>query len=112
MNEAVLASGAPSALAYSPTLRFNSSDVQFARCALTGDVEIAPPDDAFDGIAVELWLTAVGADRNISFDPAISLALTHNPAPLTLSQNRTAFISMRFDGRREVWFVSQWMGAF
>jgi len=90
---------APITLVYASTLTVNSSAVKIGRCALTGNVTIAPPTFPTDDGRLELWLTASGSARNLSFDPAIIIPSESSFTNLkTLDSGKTYIVLLKYDG--------------
>ena len=59
----------PSEILSAFSLAIDYLSANFIRCALTGDITVLHPSNPSDGARLKLWLTASGANRNLSFDP-------------------------------------------
>ena len=78
---------------------------------VTGNLTIAPPNDAAEGHRLELWLTASGADRTLSLNPAIDIPSDSGANfPKTMTSGLTYIIAFKHNGT--VWELVSLVGGF
>lgn len=85
-------------LTYASTLTIDSSSGSNFRCALTGDVTIALPTNPTDGASINLWLTASGANRNVTLDAGIVIPTSSvYTNPITIANGKKARYKLQYD---------------
>lgn len=88
-----------SSITYGSTITpADASAFQIYRCILTGDVTVEVPTGTIDGSRIELWLTASGGARNVSFNASIivptSSAFT---SPFSLTSGKKVKCLLEYD---------------
>lgn len=85
-------------LTYASTLTIDSSSGSNFRCSLTGDVTIALPTNPTDGASINLWLTASGANRNVTLNAGIVIPTSSvYTSPITITSGKKARYKLQYD---------------
>ena len=106
----------PITITYALTITpVGSASVSVQRCLLTGDVTINAPSSPADGNNVELWLTASGGARNISFQASIVVPSASSfSSPYNLSSGKKAKALLQYDAVQNggQWELTSWIPGY
>lgn len=89
----------PQTVTYNSNITLSApASFQLYRILATGDITFAKPTGTVDGANIEIWVTASGADRNISFlsDIVVPTSSTFT-SPKTIASGKKAKILLQYD---------------
>ena len=92
------------------TVTLSYSNGKFQKAALTGDITLNA-SNGVEGASLRLWLTASGADRNLSFNTAVKIPSDSGISlPKTLTSGKSYIVLLQNNGSS--WWLTSLVGGF
>ena len=102
----------PVTLTYAATITPASSSKITYRVAMTGDLVINAPSGAADGDQVELWLTASGGARTVTFTFAHIPTSSTLTSPVTIASGTQGELMFRYDSVLGAWKATRFVNGY
>jgi hypothetical protein len=104
-------------LAYAADLTPDANDGLYRKCSLAGAMTLHPPTHPSDGMRWECWLTASGADRNLTFDANIRVPdeadeWSGGDATKTLASGKTYILLLKYSQALGKWLLISFVGGY
>jgi hypothetical protein len=94
----------------STTLNYNNGKLQ--KVSLTGDITLNAPSNPVEGARLEVWLTASGADRDLSLNNIELPSDSGIGFPKTLTEGLTYIVLVRYIGGGVGWVLVSCVGGY